>query len=308
MLWFTINTLCRPFGRLAITTLELTTVAYIFCALGIVFLWKNKPMDVQCPVLIDCQTSLDDVLTEFMRGRGASSEYYDTPLEFISQDGWVISQLWNYYISILRTWKVVIERPKHKPIQRFSSVSFPMIPQNLVLLGIPVIITYCGILIAGWDLYFPSRIERLLWRVSSLGTLAVLIPALTFELAFPIFGKGSKPRSDCESLSQQTTQTERPDTGRRLCSQRNISKLLTDSAPAGHSSSVQNRNTNIKNNSSDRNPAFDVPFRSLVFITPLCATYGLFRAFMLIEDIISLRELPESAFVAVQWTSYFPHI
>src|SRR5271155_5787431 len=41
ILWFTLNTLGRAIQRLAITTLELTTLGFIMCTLGTYCLWAH---------------------------------------------------------------------------------------------------------------------------------------------------------------------------------------------------------------------------------------------------------------------------
>jgi hypothetical protein len=52
-IWFIVQFVARPVQGLALTELEVVTLSY--CALNWVtfWLWKDKPLDVQCPIVIE---------------------------------------------------------------------------------------------------------------------------------------------------------------------------------------------------------------------------------------------------------------
>jgi hypothetical protein len=60
-------------------------------------------------------------------------------------------------------------------------------------------------------------------------------------------------------------------------------------------------------NLSKEDPLLYIPLRIWVPITVTCALYSFARAYVLIEDIIGLRNLPKSAFETVSWMHWFPH-
>src|ERR1700761_2370286 len=53
VLWFAINVASRASQHLAVTPLELTTVAYVTVTLVAYIAWWNKPSDIQVPTVID---------------------------------------------------------------------------------------------------------------------------------------------------------------------------------------------------------------------------------------------------------------
>jgi hypothetical protein len=64
----------------------------------------------------------------------------------------------------------------------------------------------------------------------------------------------------------------------------------------------------LRNASPDKDPNLDVPIRLIMPVTFFCIFYCLFRGYILVEDIIGLRSLPESAFATVDWSKYIPHL
>jgi hypothetical protein len=56
-----------------------------------------------------------------------------------------------------------------------------------------------------------------------------------------------------------------------------------------------------------KTPALAIPLRVLLPVQVLCAFYCLFRAFILVEDVIGLRGLPASAFETVDWAGWVVH-
>ena len=62
---------------------------------------------------------------------------------------------------------------------------------------------------------------------------------------------------------------------------------------------------NLSVNKED--PLLYIPLRIWVPITVTCALYSFARAYVLMEDVIGLRKLPESAFKTVDFTRWVPH-
>jgi hypothetical protein len=51
----------RPIARYAMTTLELTALAYNLCALVTLYIWRRKPMDIRTPVILVCSTPIREI-------------------------------------------------------------------------------------------------------------------------------------------------------------------------------------------------------------------------------------------------------
>jgi hypothetical protein len=62
----------------------------------------------------------------------------------------------------------------------------------------------------------------------------------------------------------------------------------------------------MRNLSPDNDPMLQVPVRLWLPTTMLCVIYCFSRAFILIEDAVALRYMPQSAFQTVDWGQYSP--
>jgi hypothetical protein len=64
----------------------------------------------------------------------------------------------------------------------------------------------------------------------------------------------------------------------------------------------------IRNNSPEKDPNLDMSLLFVLLGVPTSAVYILFRAYILVEDIIALRALPADAYSTVNWWAFAPHI
>lgn len=143
-LWFVVRTIVRAAQSLPITTLEITTISYVVCMIPIELLWWSKPYGVSCatPLMIKfwppgTRERLQELGLEegysFYRRRDLVE--YPRRINFFHMDeGWITS--------------------------RYD------IPNWAVAIGVAIL--FGGTHVLGWDFYFPTHIEKLLWRISSL--------------------------------------------------------------------------------------------------------------------------------------------
>ncbi|KAJ8461951.1 hypothetical protein ONZ45_g18109 [Pleurotus djamor] len=142
VIWF-VSQLCgRVIQRLAITKLEIMTLAYaIICAM-LYMLWFSKPYDVQRPILLD-ESSYHPSTTEYER------------LELF------------HFLAGLWVW------PTHSRIVGDSEFSkdfddtdfWELNAQNLALFISATL--FGGIRLLAWNLEFPSHLELMMWRIAS---------------------------------------------------------------------------------------------------------------------------------------------
>jgi len=64
----------------------------------------------------------------------------------------------------------------------------------------------------------------------------------------------------------------------------------------------------IRNKSPDRDPNLDVSFNFAIGGMLILTVYCLFRAYILVEDIIAFRALPVKAYSTVDWWAFVPHV
>lgn len=286
--WFTLSTVSRPIKGYATTTLEITTLAYIVCALATMFFWRHKPMDVQDAVFLDCQLMLDQILDK--QGRSAAGPYHFTPLDFVSREEWIASRLWVYNVNLLRRMRIVHTYRRKLPIQHFSSFNFLIVKQSMLFVSLGMSLAYASVFLAGWNLYFPTRLEMIFWRACSLGTMVIVTVGGVFEVSILIQQYSKATQSEDIEMNQG------PPLAR--------SNPLLKPPPTRIEAAIRH----AKNKTPNLDPEYDVPMRSLVVTLPLCALYTIFRFYILLEDFISFRELPASAFMAIEWSTYLPHI
>lgn len=144
----------RAAQRLAITTLELNTLAIVVCSLMTAFTWLHKPADVRTPIQIHTKSRVAEL--------SGSRAWKNTPLDFVDENG----PGWSMNVQPFMKMPVI---PPNRPIQRIPNDRFPMNPygtQEYCLCFATLVFT--GLHVAGWNFSFPSVAETVLWRVSSL--------------------------------------------------------------------------------------------------------------------------------------------
>ena len=158
--WFILQTIGRAIQRLPVTTLELTTLSYVFCSLAMYFQWANKPLDVQSPTIIKCNVTIHQILRD--AGHRASRPYRQTPLDFIDDQ----SPSW---LTEVQPYLRFRRGPPERPLPRFTNDRLPVIgagPEAVVFFVIDMV--YCAIHFIGWNFDYPTSIELKLWRASCL--------------------------------------------------------------------------------------------------------------------------------------------
>ncbi|KAJ9624826.1 hypothetical protein H2203_004776 [Taxawa tesnikishii (nom. ined.)] len=139
---------------LAITTLELNTLAIVVCSLMTSYAWLHKPAGVRTPIKIHTKNTIAKIT--------GLRTWRNTPLDFVDENGpgWAIN------IQPFMKMPVI---PAERPIQRIPNDRFPMNPYGYqeYLLCFATLL-FAAIHVSGWNLAFPSRNEQLLWRIASM--------------------------------------------------------------------------------------------------------------------------------------------
>lgn len=147
------------------------------------------------------------------------------------------------------------------------------------------IAAFSSAFMGAWNFHFPTDAERNLWRCASVYTLA-----FGFFGGFQvwIWHRWLPPQKQVDELEMgQAGLPCQPNGGRNA--KMSWTKRLGAVSP-------------------DDPPDAPIPLSLLGPCTFLCFFYCLFRAYILIEDVIGLRSLPLSAYDSVRWSDYIPHI
>ena len=138
-LWVLTQAISRIYQHKALSLLEVTTSAYICCAVGIYAFWWKKPQNCSVPIMITCSGEAIDELS--------SSAYKD------SKDTW-FEFFWAGYDDIF------------EPIDLNSystSTTYGLFGLTVLSLA-----TFGSIHLASWNSRLPSTIELWMWRGSSI--------------------------------------------------------------------------------------------------------------------------------------------
>lgn len=283
MLWFSVNCFGRVAQGLAITTIELTTLGFIVCTLGTYFFWARKPMDVINAIALVPNVSLQKILEK--AGDEAKEAYYCTPLDFIGRELSPWALYWTYWVNILGKFCSLFRHTSHK----IRDDNFLPISSAATFVLFLSQIAYAAIHICGWNIHFPTATERLLWRISSLAIMVSilsywLVEGFTWRIHPAIKNYIDKRRARVHGKDlEQYSDPDLPQTR------------------------YQKFAAKLRNNSNRDDHALDVPLKAILPMCMLGAFYCTSRAYILLEDLLSLRALPATAYQSIDWSGFIPH-
>ncbi|KAJ9651069.1 hypothetical protein H2198_009648 [Neophaeococcomyces mojaviensis] len=154
-LWVLVQCIARAAQHLPITTIELSTVAYIPCAVVISCCWWNKPMDIEKPFLLELLAS--DV-QQPPTNSSCNNDY--------AREGSTL-------FSSIATYDYHTYPLARASADAVSSVFAPAGRENFMTACFCLL--FGGLHCLAWNLHFPTPIERFLWRVGSI-IIACSIP------------------------------------------------------------------------------------------------------------------------------------
>ncbi|OCK82516.1 hypothetical protein K432DRAFT_348859 [Lepidopterella palustris CBS 459.81] len=294
-LWFVITSLARVVQHLTLTAFELTTLGFIVCTIGTTYCWAQKPSDVEHPIPLESNASMADILLQ--AGDAASKPYSCTPLDFVSRKEWAWSMLWSNWINILKRMRIDF-RPQVRPVNRRSNDEFHEISGFSLVTLFFFQITYAGILLAGWNFWFPTHIEHVLWRIATvmiMGSICSywIIETIVFRILPALKSRLSGQFTGIASGNDQ----ERPGRFSQWTGQ-GSSRVAKKARSVAKS---------LRNNSLQKDPELDIPLKALLPVYIVAVCYCTSRTYVLITDILELRSLPPSAFATVNWSQFLPH-
>ncbi|KAJ7202162.1 hypothetical protein GGX14DRAFT_399731 [Mycena pura] len=162
-LWFTTQCLARMHQHLAVTALEVATLAFAVVNIFIWLLWWDKPLDVQRPMVVGPPKSLD--------ARPI------TPAQISRKDRFLYAIIGSY------------RGDSYVPVSSTSVLSFYSPPmddelQFFATMGITALAgsVFAAIHCAAWNTDFPTAAEMWIWRSGSL--IPAVMPVVIFLTSF----------------------------------------------------------------------------------------------------------------------------
>ncbi|KAK8169732.1 hypothetical protein IWX90DRAFT_188549 [Phyllosticta citrichinensis] len=284
------------------TTLELTALSFAFIMFATSLAWYSKPSITKPqPIGTKDGKTIEEIRAFAKRHTHPqlSDMWYRTPLEFVGRNQFRIDAHWNYYVKLAQMMHFpFISRPiKSQPWDRFPSDEWLCPDVLFAPLAAVVLIVFSILFLFAWNFHFPSKVEQLLWRISSVyhaffclyGGLYYLIEVLNCRRRAE-FEEQERPQpvQDLESQAAGFFSWH-PESGIL----ERVKQFLERSRSAG-------------NVSLDQDPDRKVPLRIIIPVTFLCFLYVMCKIFIYFEDLFALRVQLAGVYVTVN--KFFPFV
>lgn len=171
-------------------------------------------------------------------------------------------------------------RPQRRPYDRIPSHYILNVDTKAEIIATLTILFFSAMFLIVWNSHFPTRTKKLLWRIANVNTITYAL------IGAPLSSYVQK------TIFQAKLRQER--------AQARLKRKLELRGWIGHLAA------NLRDIHPDQDPELEIPLRALIPISFLCASYCGGRGFILTEDFIGLRSLPENAFETVTWSKYVP--
>ncbi|KAI1122871.1 hypothetical protein F5Y10DRAFT_286685 [Nemania abortiva] len=259
--WIIIQSIARVANGLSISPLEIFTLAFVASTMMSYFFWWNKPQHVKTPTFLQCKFSIVKILTDSGIPPGAS--YVDSPLDF-AQNSNKFWQRRSFFDKYDFERQIKANGHNRTPFQRIPDDTLlpKTLPRNVLAVLIVAACVHSTIHLLGWNFAYPSSIEQLLWRTSTVILPSVSAVSLGITHVLAALGYQGK-----YNLIWLWINLQRDEPRNKKCL--NFWDIFLGAAT-------------------------------------LCVVVA--RFYIIVEAIISLRDLPADVFVAVNWTSFLPHV
>lgn len=281
--------MARAVSHLAIISAELTTVAFVVPTLATQYFWLRKPSEIETGIPLVVDATIEEIL-EHAGGR-ARHAYSLTPLDFVARKDWMWNYIWAYWIYLLKQLRL-ISSPTPRPIQRIPNDNFPPITgsmNNTILVIFQGF--YSGILVAGWSLHYPTFAECILWRASTVYILACIV----IYWALDRYAAYHYPPSRTKDPLYHNASSKFVGEGNGRTEYCRVEEFRQPGDRFRHFGNPHDLYSYL-------------PIRTILSLSLFPAIYCFARVAIILEDVISLRELPTTTFQTVQWTSFLSYL
>lgn len=167
-IWFVLQCIGRGTQHLPITTLELSTLGFVFCTLPTFLCWFHKPLDIDTPIYLKIEASMETIRVESQQPADYSCGR--TPLDFVDPT----AVYWSYHVMS----KIRVQTgARNCPIERSTNDQMIAVGGSFIdVWFFTIVLGFAYVHLAGWNFQtFPTHVERLLWRISSLMIVGLTI-------------------------------------------------------------------------------------------------------------------------------------
>ena len=164
VLWLLMQCAVREVSHLPTTPLEISTLSFSACTLAIYGMWYRKPLDVRVAIPISIQSLSRPALQEL---KALSTKSIVADFFLVDQLGRnkhaaaFHSRIFNDSYFMDRTY-----------IVRFPRDVFVMVDWEF---GVTIVsMLFGGLHVLGWNYDFPTPVERLIWRITSVYSAGIM--------------------------------------------------------------------------------------------------------------------------------------
>jgi len=175
--WFILQCLARLIQKISITTLELSTIAFVVCTIGTNIMWWSKPKDVFAPIVLKIDCTLEDLLAmvgpEILDPRSEAISWKWSPLEkyddlrpnFLVDVGQYLPRRSSFELS-QAAQKIRFRNDRLPPLERDWLLNHFLAVLSLF---------FGAVYVAGWNISFPTRTEQIVWRICTLMLFSLVV-------------------------------------------------------------------------------------------------------------------------------------
>ncbi|CAG7920205.1 unnamed protein product [Penicillium olsonii] len=276
--WLMIQLFGRLILKLPITTLELSAGAIVICTFGTFICWMHKPSDVNTGIVLNMESSTAVILIN--AGDLAATPYRHTPLDFVAK------QSFTFGYDVMGFFGLRLD-DSERPLRRFPDDRFPDIGTFEKFALFCLTSAFASFHLIGWNFVFPSRVERILWRISSSVVTVTTVLYWVFETiaARQRFGRWGKYLVWLRIKSPPPQQ--KIDAEVALARQDTVSRMDAFEKEQWEAKPI-------------------LRWEGLI-ILPIILLFASARGYMIVEVFMSLRRLPVGAFTTFEFTDMLPH-
>jgi hypothetical protein len=190
--WFILQCVARLAQQISITSLELSTIAFVVCTIGTNIMWFSKPKDVIIPIILEVDCTLKELLemvgplvvdanAEIINWKASPLEKFDDLRPNFFDDAWR-----------LVSGKKGLSQQEQKI--RFRNDRLPPLERDWLLnwIGFALSLTFGAVYVAGWNISFPTHTETVIWRVCIITTMSLVIAYWILDLLVEFHESGKK--------------------------------------------------------------------------------------------------------------------